>query len=51
MWGENRNTLIMVLLDWEKAFDKVSREGLFSAMHRLSLPGKYQNVIKKYQKA
>ena len=40
----------MVLLDWEKAFDKVSHEALFSAMERMNLPDKYQNLIKDIYK-
>ena len=28
------NKLILVLLDWEKAFDKLSRKGLFNALER-----------------
>ena len=30
--------IIMVLLDWEKAFDKITREELWSALDRLNRP-------------
>ena len=39
------NRIILVLLDWEKAFDKLSREGLFSALHRANIPEKIIKVI------
>ena len=39
------NKLILVLLDWEKAFDKLTREGLFSALRRANLPDKIVQVI------
>jgi hypothetical protein len=35
----------MVLLDWEKAFDKVTREGLMSALGRMNVHPKLQEVI------
>ena len=34
------NKEIMVLLDWEKAFDKVTHEALFSALERIGLDEK-----------
>ena len=34
------NPLIMVLLDWEKAFDKVDREGMFLSMERMGVDEK-----------
>ena len=34
------NHLILVLLDWEKAFDKLSRQGLFTALERANIPEK-----------
>lgn len=37
---------IMVALDWEKAFDKVTRNGLFTALERMNVPTKLVNVIK-----
>ena len=40
-----KDTLILTLLDWEKAFDKVSHEGLLHALIRIGLPGKMMKVI------
>ena len=37
--------LIMVLLDWEKAFDKLTKEGLLSALSRANIPVKIINII------
>ena len=36
----------MVLLDWEKAFDKINREALYIAMGKMNIPPKYIAVIK-----
>ena len=45
--GEQTNTkTILVLLDWEKAFGKVTREGLFSALERMAVDPKLQKIIK-----
>ena len=38
--------MLTVLLDWERAFDKVTRPGLFSALERLNVPENYINIIK-----
>ena len=38
--------LLLVLLDWGMAFDKVTREGLFHALEGLNLPEKYVRIIK-----
>ena len=45
----NRKTLF-VLLDWEKAFDKVRHEALFRALHRMNVPDKYVNAIREIYK-
>ena len=46
-YGEKTtNPLIMVLLDWEKAFDKVDREGLILAMDRLGVDDKLIRIVK-----
>ena len=37
--------LIAVLLDWEKAFDKVSHQGLKNALERIVLDEKYVKII------
>ena len=39
------NKIILVLLDWEKAFDKLTRDGLFSALHRANIPEKIIRII------
>ena len=45
-YGEQTtNKLIMVLLDWEKAFDKVTREGLFNAMRRMNIHPKLIQLV------
>ena len=36
----------MVLLDWEKAFDKVIHAKLFQALERMNAPDKYVKAIK-----
>ena len=36
---------ILLLLDWEKAFDKVTRPGLMSALGRMGVPEKLLRVI------
>ena len=49
--GDSTQTrLIMVLLDWEKAFDKISREALFSALERMGIKGKLLNICKELYK-
>ena len=40
------NKLLLVLLDWEKAFDKLTREGLFSALERANIPDKIIRIIR-----
>ena len=41
---------IIILLDWQKAFDKITHEALFKAMERMNLPAKFQNLIKEIYK-
>ena len=36
----------MVLLDWEKAFDKVNQTALFEAMERMGIDGKLIRLTK-----
>jgi hypothetical protein len=49
--GEKSNhQILMVLLDWEKAFDKVTRQGLFSAIKRIGVPHKMQKVLQSLYK-
>ena len=37
--------LHIVFLDWEKAFDKITREALILALERMDVPDKYVRVI------
>ena len=39
------NKLLLVLLDWEKAFDKLTRNGLFNALKRANIPNNMIKVI------
>ncbi len=45
-WEITNNRLILVLLDWEKAFDKVARIGLFEAMERIGIETKLIDLVK-----
>ena len=40
----------MVLLDWEKAFDKVDQDMLHKALDRMDVPEKYMNLIREAYK-
>ena len=46
MGESTTNKIILVLLDWEKAFDKFTREGLFSALERANIPDKIIRIIR-----
>ena len=41
-------TTILVLLDWEKAFDKVDQKKLIEAMKRLHIPDKSVSILKAF---
>ena len=44
--GESTSTpTILLLLDWEKAFDKVSQLGLMVALERMNVDDKMRRVI------
>ena len=46
--GEKTGTkTLFVLLDWEKAFDKVRHEALLKALHKINVPDKYVQAIKE----
>ena len=47
---QTNNRLHMVLLDWEKAFDKVDREAIFTALKRLRVNEKLIRIIKDIYK-
>ena len=50
-YGERTgNKEILVLLDWEKAFDKITHEALHQAMARMNVHIKYRNIIKQIYK-
>ena len=50
-YGEQTdNKDIMVLLDWEKAFDKGTHEALHQALARMNVPLKFRNLIKHIYK-
>ena len=42
--------LYVILLDWEKAFDKVSQNKLFQALDRMGVDTKLQNMVKQLYK-
>ena len=44
--ASSSNKLILVLLDWEKAFDKITREGLFSALRRANISEKIIDIVR-----
>ncbi len=41
------HNLTMVLLDLEKAFDKVDHEKMHEALERMNIPTKYNNIIRQ----
>ena len=40
----------LVLLDWEKAFDKVNRDKMFEALERMNVHPNFVNVIRSLYK-
>jgi len=42
--------LNIILLDWEKAFDKVSHEAMHAALERMNLPIKYLDILRELYK-
>ena len=44
--SKSRSTLI--LLDWEKAFDKVSQSKMLETLHRLNIPTRLCNLIQSF---
>ena len=43
---QSGNPLLMVFLDWEKAFDKLNHDRMFEALERMNIPPKMMRVIK-----
>ncbi len=39
--------MFLVLLDWEKAFDKVNHKGMFEALKRMGIDEKLINAVKQ----
>ena len=42
--------LMLALLDWEKAVDKLDQEAMHEALGRMNLPTKYKNLIRELYK-
>ena len=50
-YGERSGTGInVVLLDWEKTFDKITHQGLHDALERMDIPANFKNLIKELYK-
>ena len=48
---QGHDKFILIFLDWEKAFDKISHEKMFQSLHRMSIPVEILDAIKAiYQK-
>jgi hypothetical protein len=46
----DRKSITLLLLDWEKAFDKIPQKGLFEAMERMKIHPKLINLTKQLYK-
>ena len=46
VWAEKDASVVVVALDWAKAFDCISPEGLLDALRRFGLPSEYLCFIK-----
>ena len=46
MAEQSNEELILIFLDWEKAFDKIDHEKMFVALSRLKIPEKIIRIIK-----
>ena len=44
---QREHNIKLVLLDWEKAFDKVDQEALFEAMERMGIDDKFIRLTKQ----
>ena len=42
---QSGDNVVLTLLDWEKAFDKVAHNRMLEALERLNLPQKFLRVI------
>lgn len=43
---QSGSDLLLVFLDWEKAFDKINHERMFEALNRMNFPPKILRIIK-----
>ena len=50
MVEQGHEQLVLVFLDWEKAFDKISHEKMFSALRRLNIPEPLLRAIESLHK-
>ena len=46
VWNSQGQSKILVALDWAKAFDSISPDGLLEALARFGLPGKFAESIR-----
>ena len=46
--GSSGDRIIMLFLDWEKAFDKIDHEELIKAIERFNIPEKIVRIIKAF---
>ena len=44
-WALKDSTLILLALDWSKAFDTISPEGLNDALRRFGVPEKFRRMV------
>ena len=42
---QSGESIVLVMLDWEKAFDKIDQTKLIEALDRLNLPAKMRNIV------
>ena len=47
-FGKSRTASTLILLDWEKAFDKVSQQKMLEVLRRLQVPDKIYRLIKDF---
>jgi len=45
-WAKNGGQLVLLALDWAKAFDSVSPDSLLTALDRFGVPAKFAAVVK-----
>ena len=45
VWATQDSNILFAALDWSKAFDSISPEGLALALHRFGIPDKFVEMI------